>query len=664
MRTLLVALLFASFGSPAFSQITPLAQKWAVRYDGGQNRDDFSSVVVVDATGDFYVSGYVTDAQSRADVRVIKYQGTTGERLWVWQGNNPQNYFSPQTGVMPWISRLAIGPDGDLVLMAQVGGSYGGLYMRVLKLRSPDGSLLWEAIPPSITSALYCLAIDKNGDVLVGGTVNGRGGTVKYAGSSGSKIWQRQFGTSVSSLNQAVRAVLADSNGDVVVTGYEYTSSSKYQAYSAKYAGIDGAVRWEKRITDPTLNRGGRELVLDASGNAIVALEDGLLCKYAAGDGLQLWRRLVAATAYELLVDDVGDIYVASSVSTNAESRGASLEKIAGSNGALRWSASGSYFCSLVLRGDEILVAGQISYGSNDDFLLTAFNPSSGAQRWIATYGGNLPDRLSSTYRSRDRIALQPDGGVVLTGCSQGATTGFDFATVRFAPGPGVKSGGTAWVLPTSARLNVQARDNGAPGTIAWEYGLTIAYGQSTPTQDIARTPPLYTLTPPAYFLGYSATIGGLLENTTFHARAVAVSSAGITYGDDFTFTTGWDANGDHLPDEWELSNWGNTSARSATGDEDRDGLANLLEYALGQNPRVADSRGAIPIELVGEYLSALVTKRPYVTCVVEASADLRTWSADETVVAFEDAATLVVRDTVPASSGISRFFRIRVTAQ
>jgi hypothetical protein len=35
------------------------------------------------------------------------------------------------------------------------------------------------------------------------------------------------------------------------------------------------------------------------------------------------------------------------------------------------------------------------------------------------------------------------------------------------------------------------------------------------------------------------------------------ISSAGITYGDDLVFTTGWDANHSHLPDE--LRKMGNT---------------------------------------------------------------------------------------------------------
>ena len=146
------------------------------------------------------------------------------------------------------------------------------------------------------------------------------------------------------------------------------------------------------------------------------------------------------------------------------------------------------------------------------------------------------------------------------------------------------------------------------------------------------------------------------------HVRAVATSAAGTAFGDDLVFTTGWDANGDHLPDEWELATWGNTGRRSATADDDRDGLSNLLEYALARNPRLPDPAGALPIQRVGEYLTATIAKRPHVAYLAEASGDLVGWSRAETTVISEDATTLIVRDNVSATKAANRFLRLRVT--
>ena len=107
----------------------------------------------------------------------------------------------------------------------------------------------------------------------------------------------------------------------------------------------------------------------------------------------------------------------------------------------------------------------------------------------------------------------------------------------------------------------------------------------------------------------------------------------------------------------------GNTNARAATGDDDRDGLNNLLEYALGRNPRIPDSVGAIPIVVAGDYLTASITKQPFVNYTVEASSDLRTWSTADTTILLDDITTLSVRDNLTTGDAATRFLRIRVTA-
>lgn len=53
----------------------------------------------------------------------------------------------------------------------------------------------------------------------------------------------------------------------------------------------------------------------------------------------------------------------------------------------------------------------------------------------------------------------------------------------------------------------------------------------------------------------------------------------------------GADADGDGLPDAWEMLNFGNLN-QTASGDEEPDGLTNALELTRGTDPKVADTDG------------------------------------------------------------------------
>jgi plastocyanin len=83
-------------------------------------------------------------------------------------------------------------------------------------------------------------------------------------------------------------------------------------------------------------------------------------------------------------------------------------------------------------------------------------------------------------------------------------------------------------VAAFSATLNGTVNPRGAPTTVSFQYGLTISYGSTTPTQ----TQNGNTVRP------VSANIAGLLANRTYHFRIVAHNNAGTSFGPDRTFTT------------------------------------------------------------------------------------------------------------------------------
>ncbi|MEZ5387424.1 MAG: Calx-beta domain-containing protein [Prosthecobacter sp.] len=126
--------------------------------------------------------------------------------------------------------------------------------------------------------------------------------------------------------------------------------------------------------------------------------------------------------------------------------------------------------------------------------------------------------------------------------------------------------------------------------------------------------------------------------------------------------------------DNWLFEQYGEDANNPAFADPmadlDFDGLPNLLEYAFGVDPQASE---ASPVTsspaTVGpdKFMRIVVPKNAAATDVVftvEATSDLRnpaSWSSDGLIIESETATQLIVRDTVPMSSG-QRYLRVRVS--
>jgi hypothetical protein len=119
--------------------------------------------------------------------------------------------------------------------------------------------------------------------------------------------------------------------------------------------------------------------------------------------------------------------------------------------------------------------------------------------------------------------------------------------------------------------------------------------------------------------------------------------------------------------DHFTPTNLANLSLSGSTPDPDKDGIENLMEYALGLNPNTpAPLSQRITNDLdSNQYLRLTITKNPNATDVtysVEASSDLTTWNTTEVLILQNTATVLQVRDTQAMSAANRRFMRLRVT--
>lgn len=119
----------------------------------------------------------------------------------------------------------------------------------------------------------------------------------------------------------------------------------------------------------------------------------------------------------------------------------------------------------------------------------------------------------------------------------------------------------------------------------------------------------------------------------------------------------------------WLYSHLGagaNGSNASPDADPDNDGLANLLEFALGSTPSSASSAAKPSAMLQGTHLEISFTKAQTsgLTYSAEVSSDLQIWTSDVTDVTpgGSPAGFTVLRDNVASTSSQRRFIRLRVT--
>jgi hypothetical protein len=271
--------------------------RWAKRF--GTSFSEYGYGVAVDGSGNgvgpgvvygpvYFGGGALTAVGGSADIFVAKFRGTDGQHLWSKAiGGTATDY---GYGV-------AVDGSGNVAVVGRMSGSVdfgggaltsaGGFDAFVAKYAGTDGHYLWARRSGGTgNDYLDAVAVNGAGDVLVagnfpgtatfgGGTLTSAGGTdgvvVKYAGSTGAFVWQRQFG---STGDDAANGVTVDGSGNVGMTG-SFTGTVDFgngplvaaggmDGVAVKYTGT-GVATWSKRFGG-TATDYGRGVAADAGG--------------------------------------------------------------------------------------------------------------------------------------------------------------------------------------------------------------------------------------------------------------------------------------------------------------------------------------------------------------------------------------------------------------
>ncbi len=128
---------------------------------------------------------------------------------------------------------------------------------------------------------------------------------------------------------------------------------------------------------------------------------------------------------------------------------------------------------------------------------------------------------------ARDQVPVASCQATDQRGVARPAGPACDIGAYEVAPPTVVTRAATA-ITTSSAKLNAGVNPNQASASAHFEYGLTTAYGKTTPAQTVTGI----AVSP------VTAAIAGLKPNTIYHYRLVASSTDGTAQGADRTFLT------------------------------------------------------------------------------------------------------------------------------
>jgi hypothetical protein len=269
---------------------------WAKRFGGIYDDDAYD--VAVDSTGNVFVTGQFMEtadfgggpltSAGLQDIFIVKYSAS-GAHLWSKRLGGVDSEYG---------YGIAVDNSGNVMVTGRFSGpvdlgggtltSAGAYDIFLAKYSGVNGAHLWSKRLGS-TGYDYAngIAVDSNGNVIMTGQFQGTvdfGGSpltsagsydifvAKYAGSNGSHLWSKRFG-STSSDNGCGIAV--DGSDNVILTGAfqgavdfgggALTSAGAYDIFLAKYT-ASGAHVWSES-EGSTINQLGSAVAVNGSSN-------------------------------------------------------------------------------------------------------------------------------------------------------------------------------------------------------------------------------------------------------------------------------------------------------------------------------------------------------------------------------------------------------------
>ncbi len=265
---------------------------WVRRYNGPTSSDDAAGAIAVDASGNVYLTGYSRDSATYYDYCTIKYY-PHGDTDWVRRYNGPGNHIDIAEAI-------TLDSSGNVYV---TGSSFSREAFRdyaTIKYH-PGGDTAWVRRydgPGYLSDSAVAVAVDGSGNVYVTGSswvtdTDCDYATIKYS-PGGDLSWVKRYDGPANGKDKA-SAMVIDDFGGIYVTGGSYGVGSSVDYATVKYDSSGNKV-WIKRYDGPENTYDwAYDLAVDDSGNVYVtgiSSSSGTSYDYATIKYVQtgLWR--------------------------------------------------------------------------------------------------------------------------------------------------------------------------------------------------------------------------------------------------------------------------------------------------------------------------------------------------------------------------------------
>jgi len=298
------------------------AEQWVAIYNGPENEDDAESIAV-DDLGNVYVSGSSSGLGSGSDYATVKYN-SSGIQQWVARYNGPNN-------TKDEVRSMVIDESGNIYVTGHSAGIGTGSDFATVKYNS-SGIQQWVARyngPGNASDVTSSIKTDISGNVYITGSSIGSGAGFEFASikynSNGVQQWVARYNGSGNGWSQASSLVM-DVSGNIYVTGYSFGSGSAEDYATIKYNSF-GAELWVARYNGTGNSYDyAKSIAIDNAGYIYVtgySFGSGSGSDYATikynSLGVEQWVQRYKGTgnsydyAKSIAIDNAGDIYVTGS---------------------------------------------------------------------------------------------------------------------------------------------------------------------------------------------------------------------------------------------------------------------------------------------------------------------------------------------------------------